>query len=236
MSDFFHLGNRKLVPLKDVTKIVPYSKDYVARLARDGRVAAAQINRQWYIDAESLKNFFEHAQLEVQARTAYTRALRKEELDLHAWWTAFTKTQQERQATRPQRVMGKTIVILILGMLVGLFVTSATPVYTNTSLASMVLGSQSAAVSEFQTNNEWYQTGVIVEDESFKNPHGILLTPESTVGNEINPETLFSDPVTVEMTSPTAGVIYSSTTSSTVPFVKIPQESMSEGVTVTSSP
>ncbi len=221
MSDFFQIGNRRLIPLKDVTKIVPYSREYVARLARDGRIAAAQVNRQWYIDPESLKNFFEHAQLEVQARTEYVRELRKQELDLHEWWLKFLETQQTRRKGREKRVVGRTIIVVILGLLVGLLVTDWSPFASPATLATLIRGEQFAASIEATLNNAhetWYETGVVVEDISLKNPTGILLTP---VGTTTDAATFFSDPITVEMVTETTGFIHSSTTSSSVPYVRI---------------
>lgn len=222
MTEFFHLGNRKLIPLKDVPKIVPYSRDYVARLARDGRIAAAQVNRQWYIDAESLKNFFEHAQLEVQARGEYVRELRKQELDLHEWWNAFLETQRARREGRSHRVFQKTLVIVILGLFVGLIVTGLEPVATPSKLASLVTTGQFAASIEAErpvgTEATWYETGVIIEDESLENPTGILLTP---AGVDTNATDFFSDNVVVEETSPTTGLIHSSSSSNSVPYVRI---------------
>ena len=226
MSDSFHLGNRKLIPLKDVTKIVPYSRDYVARLARDGKIAAAQVNRQWYIDTESLKSFFEHAQLEVQARSEYVRELRKQELDLHEWWSAFEETQTARRESRSPRALRKTIVIVILGLFVGLIVSNVAPVARPDVLAGLIEGGQLAALISAPAASvevePWYETGeVITEDVSLKNPTGILITGDSTLAD---PEAFFSDDVVIEETSPTTGLIHSSSSSSSVPFVRVPGE------------
>lgn len=226
MSEFFHIGNRKLIPLKDVTKIVPYSRDYVARLAREGKIAAAQVNRQWYIDGESLKNFFDNAQLEVQARTEYTRELRKQELDLHEWWSAFTATQRARRESRSTRTLRKTIVIIVLGLFVGAIVTQLAPSARPEVLARLIGGGQLAALVTTETSSTvpdaWYDTGVVItEDVSLRNPTGILLTPNRGVGD---PATFFSDPVVIEETSATTGLIHSSSSSSSVPFVRIDQQ------------
>lgn len=223
MSENFFIGNRRLIPLKEVTKIVPYSREYVARLARDGRVAAAQINRQWYIDPESLKNFFEQAQLEIHARGEYVRELRKQELDLHEWWSAFVETQKARQVGRTGRVMKKSFLIIILGLFVGLLVTHFAPLGDPAVIASLIDNRQFASLinadDSAAATNVWYETGdVVTEDESLLNPVGILLMPE---GVSEDPTAFFSDEVTVEVTGPTGGIIHSSTSSSSVPFVRV---------------
>ncbi len=223
MTDFFHIGNRKLIPLKDVPKIVPYTRDYVARLARDGKIAAAQLNRQWYIDSESLKNFFENSQLEMQARGEYTRELRKQELDLHEWWSAFLETQRARRDSRTNRSLRKTIVVIFLGLFVGIIVSNIAPKARPEVLAGMINGGQLAALISSDDSgavvDRWYDTGVVtVEEVSLDNPRGILITPEGAMKN---PEAFFSDPVVIEDTSVTHGLIHSSSSSSSVPFVRI---------------
>ncbi len=223
MSENFFIGNRRLIPLKEVTKIVPYSREYVARLARDGRVAAAQINRQWYIDPESLKNFFEQAQLEIHARGEYVRELRKQELDLHEWWSAFVETQRARRIGRTARGLRQSVLIIILGMLVGLIVTRLAPLSDPQVLATLLDNRQFASLikagDSATSTTTWYETGnVITEDESLLNPVGILLMPE---GVSEDPAAFFSDEVRVEETGPTSGIIYSSTSSSSVPFVRV---------------
>ncbi len=232
MSENFFIGNRRLIPLKEVSKIVPYSREYVARLARDGRVAAAQINRQWYIDPESLKNFFEQAQLEMQARGEYVRELRKQELDLHEWWSAFVDTQKHRQVGRAGRAAKKSILIIILGLFVGLLVTRLAPLGDPAVLASLVESQQLASLITAQDNEaaavSWYETGdVVTEDESLLSPVGILLLPD---GVSEDPAAFFSDEVRVEETGPTSGVIYSSTSSSSVPFVRVTADEQVESV------
>lgn len=232
MSENFSIGNRRLIPLKEVSKIVPYSREYVARLARDGRVAAAQINRQWYIDPESLKNFFEQAQLEMQARGEYVRELRKQELDLHEWWSAFVDTQKNRQVGRAGRAAKKSILIIILGLFVGLLVTRFAPLGDPAVLASLVESKQLASLITTQDNEaaavSWYETGdVVTEDESLLSPVGILLLPD---GVSEDPAAFFSDEVRVEETGPTSGVIYSSTSSSSVPFVRVTADEQVESV------
>jgi hypothetical protein len=222
MSENFFIGNRRLIPLKEVSKIVPYSREYVARLARDGRVAAAQINRQWYIDPESLKNFFDQAQLEMQARGEYVRELRKQELDLHEWWSAFVAQQHARSAGRSGRALKQSFVIIILGIFVGLMVTRLAPLGDPAVLASLIDSRQLAALMsapEKDTPVSWYETGdVVIEDESMLSPVGILLLPD---GVSEDPAAFFSDEVTVEETGPTSGIIRSQVSSSSVPFVRV---------------
>ena len=56
------------LPIKEAAKLVLYSRDYVARLAREQKIVAMQVERQWFVDTVSLKNFAETAELEQTVR------------------------------------------------------------------------------------------------------------------------------------------------------------------------
>ncbi len=225
MTEFFNVGNRKLIPLRDVSKFVPYSKDYVARLARDGKIAAAQINRQWYIDPVSLKNFFDHAQLELQARAEYTRALRKEELDLHDWWESFVAAQSDKRATRSHRAVNKTIIVIILGLFVGFLVSSFAPFTNPAVIAGLVSGTeqQAALVDTVIPDMDWYEYGEIIsETEEIPLNNGIVLFPVlPTDASSTDPASFFSDPVEVRTTGTTTGELVSPN-GIVIPFVRVP--------------
>lgn len=47
----------RFLPAKEAAALVGYSPDYVARLARESKVAAEQRNRQWFVSLDSLKLF-----------------------------------------------------------------------------------------------------------------------------------------------------------------------------------
>ncbi len=232
MSDFFQLGDRRLVPLKDVGSLVPYSKDYVARLARDGKIAAAQINRQWYIDPESLKNFFDHAQLEIKARAEYLRSLRREELNLHEWWSAFESNLHAKRTTRHQRSLRDTIVIVILGMFAGLALVDIWPNTEAELLAIFNNNSQQSAQVISGTKDTWYETGVVeVTEETIDISQGILLLPSATTAS-VTPEEFFSDPVEVIKGTTSIDYIKNIETGATIPFVAVPSTTDSPSIEV----
>jgi hypothetical protein len=235
MTDSFRIGDRDLIPLKDVGKIVPYSRDYVARLARDGKIAAAQFNRQWYIDAESLKSFFEHAQLEMQARIEYTRALRKQELDLHEWWAAFEQNQAEQKIKRPARALGRTIMVIILGMFVGMMLVRFAPLASPAGLANLIVQYPNVAqlvapypdvVVDSGGEMLWFEAGdVSTAEEPLEMTAGLLLLGDGSSSSlsTTSIQDLFSDPVVYEETSSTTGTISLPQSSTTIPVVRVPQ-------------
>lgn len=227
MTDFFQMGDRKLISLKDIGTLVPYSREYVSRLAREGKIAAAQINRQWYIDPESLKSFFDNSQIEMQARSEYVRELRKQEFELNEWWQSFVSAQKQKSSTRAYRSFNKTVIVIILGMFVGMVVSNLESYATPQQIASMLTEGQWASVinSQAKVNDkktEWYEAGEItIEDSNLHadQSNGILLF---TDGEEVSGVVeMFSDPVVVEEETATTGVIKSEGSSTSVPFVNI---------------
>jgi len=46
--------NTEFVPARDAGRIFGYTRDYVARLARQKKIKGRQIGCQWFVDPESL--------------------------------------------------------------------------------------------------------------------------------------------------------------------------------------
>ena len=53
------IDNKKYISSKDAGNISGYTNDYVARLARQGKVLGKKVGRAWYVEEESLNNFIE---------------------------------------------------------------------------------------------------------------------------------------------------------------------------------
>ncbi len=228
MSEPFVIGDRTLLPIKMATEIVPYTRDYISRLAREGKIAAAQVNRQWYIDGESLKNFFETAQLEVQARNSYVRELRRVELESADALLAALTASDEKFTIAPYRSLVATVYVLSVGCLVGLLIWQGVGVFTPSMLQSQYAALMQAPVlntTDTDTvDTAWMEYGAVIDTtESLQIDNGILLLPTATSGEAVV-EALFSDPVTVEMQSTTSGqiILTTPTGTTTVPYVRVP--------------
>ena len=103
MSSAVQLGSVQLIPVKEAAEFVPYSRDYVARLAREGKVAAVQIDRQWFVDVISLQNFFAHATIEESVRKRHLSSKRKRDLEVKEVYqqqlqTIYTKHNSAHKA------------------------------------------------------------------------------------------------------------------------------------------
>ncbi|MFA5744851.1 MAG: immunoglobulin-like domain-containing protein [Candidatus Paceibacterota bacterium] len=69
------LFEKKLITTKDAGEIFGYSPDYLARLARSGKIVGKRIGHSWFIDKESLSLFLEQQGIH---KVDYARALARE--------------------------------------------------------------------------------------------------------------------------------------------------------------
>ncbi len=219
MESPLKIGNRTLISLTDAARLVPYSRDYIARLAREAKIAAAQIDRQWFIDRESLRNFYELTQLEVKARAEYTRALRRQELEAFERKKRYEELQQRRTETETRRVAQKSVIVIFLGLWVGFLLQTFTPYI---QLSASVASQEALLIQSADTT--WYEIGeVVVSTSTLSVDNGVLLLPQSANREVVaDPAVLFSDPVTItNSTSSNRGEVTTSDGTS-IPFVEIP--------------
>ena len=68
MSGQSTLKEKNYKKASEASKLVGYSSDYITRLAREGKIDAKQVNRQWLVDLDSLKLFSLNAEAEKRER------------------------------------------------------------------------------------------------------------------------------------------------------------------------
>ncbi|MCA9365888.1 hypothetical protein KC723_03250, partial [Candidatus Kaiserbacteria bacterium] len=73
---------KNLIAVKEAAQAVGYSRDYITRLAREQKIIAAQISRQWFVNLGSLQSFVELVEIEKMARKNQLRAERQIERSL----------------------------------------------------------------------------------------------------------------------------------------------------------
>lgn len=110
-------NKQKLVPLKEAVDLVSYSKDYVAKLAREKKIKAEQINRQWYVDLKSLKSF--------EQISDYEKKLRAEELSKQRKLERLAKEKtvelEKRISPKLQNASATAFQFSIAVLLIGVF-------------------------------------------------------------------------------------------------------------------
>src|SRR3989338_3253027 len=57
MSDEIFFDGKRYISAHDAAASADLTRDYIARLCRDGRVAGRRIGKNWYVDHASLKDF-----------------------------------------------------------------------------------------------------------------------------------------------------------------------------------
>ena len=229
MASLIQLGNIQLLPVKEAAEFVPYSRDYVARLAREGKVVATQIDRQWFVDVTSLQNFFTHATIEESVRKRHLSLARKRDLEVREdYRTRLAAIAEKRNATK-RAALVQTALVLFCGLSVGGILTvmdfARTPQSVVSSVESLTRDtSADAAVVKSVTEVKEFpgvNNSVTETDTSMDVSQGIVMLPNATSSSS-TVEGFFSDPVTVEMTSSTTGTIRNGVSQKTMPFVRVP--------------
>lgn len=84
MSVTFEINGKKLQNIKSAAELTSYSRDYITRLAREKKIVASQIDRQWFVDIESLKQYESVVALEQRVRQQQLSEERKRERQARA--------------------------------------------------------------------------------------------------------------------------------------------------------
>ncbi len=83
MSQSLQVNNTEYVKASTAARAVGYTSDYVGRLAREKKILATQVGRQWFIDLESLKQFISTADKKKSEQRKKLRSVRKAEHLVH---------------------------------------------------------------------------------------------------------------------------------------------------------
>lgn len=250
MSTTVEMNGLSLIPIKDAASRVSYSRDYVARLAREGKIVASQIGRQWFVDLTSLQNFSAEATALEEVRRQDLRAERRRELMAKESLGALDEVVARRVATQRFDAAVITAAVVCLGLFIGVgSYTAATipgspledfsralavvsvPVRTQVSQSSgaeVVLPPAKEEHSTLLMSTVVEQPVFATESETALLEGGlagvVVLTPGSDVPDEATVAGMFSDEVAVEFVNSTAGTIsYDNGSEVKVyPFVRVP--------------
>jgi hypothetical protein len=250
MSTQLEINGVSFFPIKDAAKVVSYSRDYVAKLAREEKIVASQIGRQWYVDILSLKNFAQAAELEQEVRKSKLSDQRKREQSLKAEVQTIRKEviRKTAKARREARVIAS--LVLCLGILSGVgFYTAeefsavvafdtnsvktenvvasvpAVPVIEDTTVQAVVEPMPTALYTNV-VEQPLFVDESEVRSLSVGNTEGILLLAKDTTVRDANSVAgLFSDEVEVSFVEGGTGIVtYTDATGKKVErvFVSVP--------------
>lgn len=131
MSTALKINGVSLVPIKEAAKLVSYTRDYVARLAREQKITASQVGRQWYVDVDSLQKFALGADLTDEVRKSALSSARKRELLAAADFEAITLAVRATHQVQRRAAAVSTLAVLCVGLFAGVTFYTALLFYTS---------------------------------------------------------------------------------------------------------
>lgn len=242
MTGVLEIDGKFLHPIKEAAGAVSYSRDYITRLAREGKIVASYIGRQWFVDVDSLKHYIETAVIEQEVRKKQLSAERKLERQLRGSAEAQRRQHLKKAESLHTRAVVAASFVLGFGLLSGV----ATHQLITSSESS---GLQVASTQTSQVSQSSMESVIINDDTNFiplsndsdqlvnasltqelrpmgDVQNGIILLPS---GSTATVTELFSDKVVVrEMPDGTEGVVRvdaaGNVVGNTMPFVVVPVE------------
>lgn len=136
MSRAVEINGLTLVPIKEALGVVSYSKDYIARLAREGKIIGSQINRQWFVDLNSLKEFSAEALDQESVRKQKLSNDRKRELMAKECLSALDEVVLQKAKGQRFDAMVVTCGVMLVGLVSGVGLYTATT-FSGSKLASL---------------------------------------------------------------------------------------------------
>ncbi|MES2748775.1 MAG: helix-turn-helix domain-containing protein [Patescibacteria group bacterium] len=228
-----HTGkNSEFISLADAATLVGYSRDYVGRLAREGKIISQQINKQWFINQTSLVNFFELSAIEDSVKKRILSVSRKNDLEVKDVYQKRMTIIQGKTENFHVASLVATVLIIAGGLCAGVLVdasghvapkpTSFVSIFENLALLTDSLESQNAAVAGSLLFSD---AKVIETEEKIPMEGGIVIFPAGATTEETQTvQELFSDEVEVVLTSTTTGLVKMNGTEKSLPFVRVPDQ------------
>ena len=226
--------NSEFISLSEAVMLVTYSRDYIGRLAREGKILSKQINKQWFINRQALFNFFEHSALEDSVKKRILSLSRKNDLEVKEMLANKVTAIKTRSAYLPNASLFATVVIVAAGLFSGaLLQLSGQVAVSKESLTLALLVKSINSVSiEFSAQpasviaaTVFTESQVIETEEKIPMENGLVLFPNGTVQEKTESVVgLFSDDVEVVLTSTTTGLVKISGSKKPLPFVRVPKE------------
>ncbi len=211
MSSFVEIAGNKYESVSAASKQTGYSRDYIGRLAREEKITATQVGRQWFVSVASLEAYAKNAEHDQKARKEKLSLQRKQEREaiksIHVQERAKVIAKQKKQIG--QKVLAGSV--LTFGVGLGVFLNATFFLHTsplNQAASAPEVGSFRTAEQEFPV-----ATGDTVEQISLEtidfsqesmsvstldgDGEGVLLLPNQADKKltEAEVKKLFSDPV-----------------------------------------
>ena len=206
MNAEIKINGNSLTSIREASTEVSYSRDYVTRLAREGKIVASLIGRQWFVDLESLKNYAVQSQIESDLRKVQLSEERKNEQLFHKAKEQQTISQQELRISAQSRAVTASASVLALGLCAGVFayaffvnplvfdsVIHRPGAADNSQKVASVITSENFLAETRQDSAVKFSAKTVADFESAEN--GILILPQMKSDDMTN---VFSDEVYIK--------------------------------------
>jgi hypothetical protein len=243
MKSALEINGKQLAPIKAAAEATSYSRDYITRLAREEKIVASYIGRQWFVDVESLRRYAESTALDQEVRKRLLSDERKREQQLRLAVKQKHSTQMERTRKIPVHSLVASFLILGFGLTSGAFLYTVLPAHfspekfslISDEVAQSVLAttanrmpaqtSGAAAVTRTTLAEQTPRTAIVTEQSLGDVSEGVLLLPAARGGQDV--AELFSDTVAVRETRDGGQVVVlvderGNQIGNPVPFVRVP--------------
>jgi len=119
MNDHQSLDHKTYATSAELATRFSYSKDYISRLAREGKVNARQVGRQWLIEENSLQSFVASVEMEKKQRAAELRRERQQERTEVNVDKALQLPMYTHALPSPIFIAGQVIALALCAVIVG---------------------------------------------------------------------------------------------------------------------
>jgi hypothetical protein len=228
MSSAIEINGKKLLPIKEVLSNVSYTRDYVTRLAREGKIIASYVGRQWFVEPDSLVGYSEAKSLEQEIRNKQLREERKIEQAAHLALVGQKEKKQNREKYLPIKAVFASFMVATFGLMGGWSIYNITSIFSANNIPDINASSNLASVSvgdsmaqETFVASSTFSVNKISDDVS----EGVLLLPEGSLDVEVTD--LFSDEVQILTNNEGVQVVVKvdekgMPVGNVMPFIKVP--------------
>lgn len=200
MSKELIVDGKKYQPCAVLARQFSYTSDYLSKLAREEKVDATRVGRQWFIVEASLSNFLDEAARKKEKRSSVLREERKLERKKHQTGKKAEVVSVSRSLDIPavSNTLAQALVLVGCGWLVGLlgyvvyeqnvtsniFASAALETYAQVEEAVVVRSLHGAALEQsafldFSTLFNWFKKDPAIVDEEVSSLAAVVTEKES---------------------------------------------------------
>lgn len=204
MRRIFEVDGRNLCSVKESLTAVSYSGDYVTRLAREGKIFAKLVGRQWFVDLDSLRTYESNSRIEQVLKSRHMSEDLRKEHQVRESVNAKLLFRIEKAQSTHKKAMLTAVCVLMFGLSFGYMAYDSSPYSQRIfdvrgiryNLLSSIFNSQKDTTNfseKVKPNDSFSKTEFYMMDSP---SDGILLFPFKN-GSSTNIESFFSDRVEV---------------------------------------